>query len=174
MKNRLREQELSAQRAQIVRDYHRVYDPALIEKLLDEPNKLGLELGEGRHFRSYIIRTQGAVDLALNVAKSSFGSADTRLRKSWVLRMQKLQRLAHPLLPPYALIERNEELAYVLPYCEKDLPPKSWAELELMPWIEDFKATLAAQGLCLDDYMQVRACKQHPFVIDYSDLIELR
>lgn len=165
----LKEQELTKQRAEIVKEFYRSYDPALIRQCFTNKHQLGLELGEGRHFRSYRLRGQGTLELAINFAKPSFFDSELG---SWKSSLKRLGRINHPLLPPFELVEdaNAEILAYVLPYCEKDLPRSTWPVLGVERWLEDFTRSLSGAGLWLDDYLQLRSCRNHPFVIDYSDL----
>lgn len=170
----LKEQELTLQRTAIVKDFYRSFDPSLSQQSLKQTHQLGLALGEGRHFKSYRLPARGPLALAINLAKASFLDRDPRQKAEWKKSMAKLERLQHPLLPPFQLVEDAENLGYVLPYCESAVPQSEWSRLGLSPWIEDCVASLASAGLWLDDYLQLRACRGHPLLIDYSDLKPLK
>lgn len=160
------EQELSRERKAIACDFYRVYEPSLARDFIEKLPKREFELGAGRHFTSFLYKTQGLLDLVVNVGRPAF------LEKSenWAGRMQKLQKLDHPLLPPFELWPGAEGV-YVMPYCEQIVSPAVWRASGLSPLLDSFQLALQAAGLALDDYWQLRTCRGHPFVTDFSDLI---
>lgn len=166
--------DLTESRQRIARDFYRSFDADLALTLAADLSKTGEFLGEGRHFRSYRLRSRGSLDLVLNLAKPAFGLADGPKVGAWRGYMKALQRLAHPLLPPLEVLPSGEAAAaFVMPYCEEIIPEKSWDDLGLRALLETFEAELALAGLILDDYWQLRSCQGHPFVTDFSELMSL-
>ncbi len=170
MRKSEQDRELIEKRQSICRDFYRSFDRAQVDTQLGRLPKGGIELGEGRHFRSFRLSSNSSIDLAINIAKPAFGQGDPSFRREWQQRMRLVQTLTHPLLPPFELVGDTDLLAYVLPYCEASLPPEDWDVYQVRPELRTFEETLAQKGLVLDDYWQLRLCCQHPFVIDFSEL----
>ncbi|MBC7660861.1 MAG: hypothetical protein H7249_14280 [Chitinophagaceae bacterium] len=166
-------QVLMDARRVLVQGFYKSYDPSrLWQENKDIAKSRRHILGEGRHFRSYLIPRQGeGLDLAMNVAKLSFLERGPGERKSWLEACKGLMKVTHPLLPPFEVLEGdNDALLFVMPYCEV---PLSIDELKTSPIttrMESLKRLLTEQGLIMDDYWQLRRCRGHEFITDFSDL----
>lgn len=163
---------LRQRRDNIVKDFYASFDPSWLwqEWNRAEQSARTLVSGEGRHFRSYRIRGRTTLDLALNVAKPQFHRSSPIDRREWIGLMRKLKAVNHPLLPPTEVLSEqdDERLLIIQPYCEEAL---SLSEMPaLRPLLSELEELLAREGLMLDDYWQLRNCRGHPFVIDFSEL----
>lgn len=163
---------LRGQRSQIVRDFYRAFDLSWMERQIRDLDRLPPQpLGEGRHFRSYRVISGKSLDLALNVAKRSFGEGQSATRRLWCQAIRQLQSLSHPLLPPIEVIPLQDDgIAYVMPYCEQEVPMASLRQEAFRTWLAEWERELEGLGLWMDDYWQLRLCRGHPFVIDFSEL----
>lgn len=163
---------LRHRRDDIVKEFYANFDPSWLwqEWSRVERSPRTLIVGEGRHFKSYRIRGKGSLDLALNVAKQQFHKNSTVSRREWIGLMRKLKTVIHPLLPPTEVLSEqdDERLLIIQPYCEETL---SLSEMPaIRPLLQELEKLLASHGLVLDDYWQLRNCRGHPFVIDFSEL----
>lgn len=138
-------------------------------KLLRDLERLGsLEsLGMGTHFTSYFWKPS-SFSYALSVSRDTFYKGDSWGRSKWAEAMEKVQKLKHPLIPPMLHGVYNEKVYYLKPYCPDRVDVKD-------PLIRDqilsLESALSQENLKIDDYWQVRSLDQHPFVIDWSDLV---
>lgn len=165
-------QELRHRKDDIVKDFYLSFDPSWLWQEWERSEKSGRAriAGEGRHFRSYRIKGRGCLDLALNVAKSQFHRDSPVDRREWIVLMQKLKKVSHPLLPPTEVLsaDDNEQLLIVQPFCEEAVSHNEIPKFR--PMLGELESLLLTHGLYLDDYWQLRSCRGHPFVIDFSEL----
>ncbi|MFW7379773.1 MAG: hypothetical protein ACOH5I_13250 [Oligoflexus sp.] len=168
----------SQTRRRLAWSFARVFDHSYVKSvcqaLHQQRRQPGIEfLGDGAHSMTYRLFTGKPMDLAISLAKPGFFSCLSRGTHSWPMLMDQLSRLDHPLIPPFAIIHQSSEwLAFIRPYCPQtvdELPPEIQQNLEGLK--KSLIDVLHDKGLMIDDYLQIRAWKQHPFVIDWSDLV---
>lgn len=163
--------ELRQGRTALEKAFYRSLDTSLIRSgiLYGPAFRVWPLMGEGRHFQCFRLKSSGALDLAVLVAKPSFQDGDDRRRQAWKNDLSRLKKLDHPLIPPMEVIEDNEFFAYVQPFCEQDLVLSD----SLKAAWEDLLRSMAQIGLELDDYPQLRSCQGQALVIDFSELKRL-
>ncbi len=157
-----------------MKSFYRVWDPASCAQVcesIDRGRGGPILHAEGGSFRCYRLPQgdQEGLETVLLLGKESQLRQRTVQSGEWQRAMEALGRMQHPLLPPFQLLKGR--LAYVMPYCAKELP-KSWQENPLFrTWVQDLLKELAAVGLILDDVWQFRLWQgHHPLLTDFSDL----
>lgn len=160
--------ELRQSKAALEQAFYRSLDSSVIRSGLQQSPRFRVWeiLGEGRHFQCFKLPGRGEMDLSILLAKAAFRNADGPARQTWALDLKRLQSLQHPLIPPMEVIEDIDFFAYVQPFCEAELK----IDKTLSGLLKDLHTSLAALDLELDDYPQLRGCRGHPFVIDFSEL----
>ncbi len=165
---------LMRSRQSLVEAFYRAFDPSRLwgEWEQAEHKSARTLSGEGRHFRSYRIpKTNGGLDLALNVAKPCFHQSGPQHIRNWKLALKAIRNLQHPLLPPFEVLEgMNDLILFVMPYCEEALSLTEQNSPKVSAQILGLRALLWNSGLVMDDYWQLRTCRGYTFVIDFSEL----
>ena len=156
------------------RQFLQSLDVAVIRSLANDsriPNGWRL-LGEGMHFRSYLLQevdmTEAAVRPVVSIAKPGFCRGLAAEQDRWLAAMAQLSTCQHVLIPPLFAARYEDVCLYAKPYCSE--PIKLTDNAEVSDLWQSLQNVLAERRLELDDYPQIAACFGHPFVIDWSDL----
>lgn len=125
--------------------------------------------GSGFHFCSYRLPKLGALQICVNIADQTFLKREPIVR-DWRQAMLTLKSLKISMLPPFELVEIEEQIAIILPYGDGTLTTAHmhWHPLEQAK--DEFVARLAAHGFRIKDHLQFRTSAGIPFIIDLSDL----
>lgn len=152
------------------------YDPsghrAIVEALLAGRGARGGDfIGEGRHFRAWVVKLNAGNELVVNIGNEEFlrerGSAGLR---RWLAAMQKFTTAKVPLIPPMAIIAVGGTVSMMMPFGQSSLAEISAHWLPLQNQQSEFRQFLATCGLSLDDHMQIKVKSGVPFICDFSDL----
>ena len=141
----------------------------LFERLLRGGLVPGTRLiGEGFHFRAYLVGEGLPQPLVIRIAKPSFGEGLTANRQRWAKAMQRARAAEVTLVPPFRIMWSVDDMAIVTPYYPDPVAPGT-AYQELVAGLE---AGLLALGLEVTDRYHLRSREGVIYLVDWSDLRE--
>lgn len=156
------------------RDFRNNLDFSWIDSLggVDlERNLARLEfLGEGRHFRVFksLPPSDGRQSIILKVANQGYMETRTGAGiKRWIQALKNLEVGDCPYVPPmhFKYDTTFEQLFYFQPFGDDLHDPKLKEKIA-----SEFCLALNGFGMKIDDHIQIKECRDIPFVVDYSDI----
>ena len=152
------------------------YDESFFVKALQNIVKNDLSLveqflGQGTHFKAFRLKKRWPKpDISYVVSCDQSSPQEWVLRQAWFHALERLGKLALPLIPPFKIIRHEGHYAIVMPYGLKDMSPIHEVWQPLADAVTLLQREMAKNGFWIRDSLQCVQLHGIPFVYDLSDL----